>query len=124
MKKLKSSSTFYLDLDSLGSLLEIYPDTEPGDEMERYYAKCQEMLTYPQDNISNHYVLHDSATAHIKSRHKTDYKNLISMSADSHALARDWKNIGIDIAKADKLLRSTELSPRIQKDLDAIKYGS
>lgn len=134
MKKRKSPSLIPLDLDSLGSVLEIFPDTDLIHEIDRYLVIVDEVAhVYPPTHEARREYaewlkLSDEEISHI--RHKSyGYpaswpKNGICMSADSHALASDWKKVGHVVSDAyDEVVRELGQRMKRKKDQEALKHG-
>lgn len=136
MKNRKSPSIFHLDLDSLSSVLEIYPDTDLEAEVARYSVLYEELTASVKasakggvrDTYCEWLKLSDEEISHIRPKRGLCKKpiapnNLIRMSADSHALASDWKNVGIDVSEAYEVLRDIDLRAKRKKDQEALKHG-
>lgn len=108
MKKRKAYPLFPLDLDSLGSLLEIYPDSNVNDEIARYLILADEVVRSrpPEDKAERElaeWMRREEETAHIQAKGlcaNTLSSNWLRMSADCHALASDWRRVGHDVADA------------------------
>lgn len=135
MKKRKSPSLIPLDLDSLGSVLEIFPDTDLINEIDRYLVIVDEVAHVfpPTQEARREYAewlkLCNEEVSHILPKSYYGYtaslpKNMICMSADSHALASDWKKVGHVVSEAyDEVIQELGQRMKRKKDQEALKHG-
>ncbi|MFJ3374816.1 hypothetical protein ACIPLA_07835 [Pseudomonas sp. NPDC086112] len=134
MKKRKSPSLIPLDLDSLGSVLEIFPDTDLMNEIDHYLIIVDEVAHVrptthqARKEYAEWLKLSDEEISHIRPKYRgytaSWPKNGICMSADSHALASDWKKVGHVVSEAcDEVIREIGQRMKRKKDQEALKHG-